>query len=40
MPKQWLEKDMVKVDETLEGLARKCGIDPAGLEATSRAGTQ
>jgi 3-oxosteroid 1-dehydrogenase len=34
VPRDWLEKDMVKQDETLAGLARKCGVDPQGLETT------
>lgn len=36
LPAHWIEKGMIQVDDTLEGLARKCGIDPAGLDATVR----
>ena len=34
MPAEWVEGGYVKQDETIAGLARKCGIDPEGLEAT------
>jgi 3-oxosteroid 1-dehydrogenase len=34
LPKKWLERDWVKEDNSLAGLARQCGIDPAGLEDT------
>jgi 3-oxosteroid 1-dehydrogenase len=34
MPKAWLANGWVKQDVTIEGLARQCGIDPAGLAAT------
>jgi 3-oxosteroid 1-dehydrogenase len=34
LPKKWLERDWVKQDISLAGLARQCGIDPSGLEAT------
>jgi 3-oxosteroid 1-dehydrogenase len=34
IPQSWVEQDLVKVDNTVRGLAQKCGIDPAGLEAT------
>ena len=31
---EWVEGGYIKQDDTIAGLARKCGIDPAGLEAT------
>jgi 3-oxosteroid 1-dehydrogenase len=34
VPKDWLRKGWAYQDATLAGLARQCGIDPAGLEAT------
>jgi len=34
MPRAWVEGGFVKLDDTIAGLARQCGIDPAGLEAT------
>jgi 3-oxosteroid 1-dehydrogenase len=34
IPPEWVKNNWVKVDDTLAGLARQCGIDPAGLEAT------
>lgn len=34
MPPEWVEQGFVKQDHTLAGLARQCGIDPTGLEAT------
>jgi 3-oxosteroid 1-dehydrogenase len=34
VPAKWIEKGWVRQDATLAGLARQCGIDPAGLEAT------
>ncbi|TAL02851.1 MAG: FAD-dependent oxidoreductase [Rhodospirillaceae bacterium] len=34
MPRAWVEGGFVKQDSTIAGLAQKCGIDPAGLEAT------
>lgn len=34
VPKKWIEQGWVKQDDTLSGLARQCGIDPAGLEST------
>ena len=34
LPRDWVAKGWVKQDVTLEGLARQCGIDPAGLAAT------
>jgi 3-oxosteroid 1-dehydrogenase len=33
IPEKWIKSGWVKVDNTLAGLARQCGIDPAGLEA-------
>jgi 3-oxosteroid 1-dehydrogenase len=33
-PKDWLESGYMKKADSLAGLAAKCGIDPAGLEAT------
>lgn len=35
-PKSWLDSGYMKKDQTLAGLARQCGIDPAGLEAEVR----
>ena len=32
IPEKWIDSGWVKVDDTLAGLARRCGIDPAGLE--------
>jgi 3-oxosteroid 1-dehydrogenase len=32
-PQIWIKDGYLTVDETLEGLADKCGIDPAGLRA-------
>jgi 3-oxosteroid 1-dehydrogenase len=32
--KDWIEKGWAKQDSALAGLARQCGVDPAGLEAT------
>jgi len=34
IPKAWVRNGWIKQDSTLEGLARQCGIDPAGLAAT------
>jgi 3-oxosteroid 1-dehydrogenase len=34
IPKAWIRRGWVNADSTLAGLARQCGIDPAGLEAT------
>jgi 3-oxosteroid 1-dehydrogenase len=34
MPRAWVESGAIKQDRTLAGLARQCGIDAAGLEAT------
>lgn len=34
VPQDWIDKGFVKQDATIDGLARQCGIDPAGLEAT------
>lgn len=34
IPKDWLEKGLVKSSGTIEGLAEQCGIDPAGLAAS------
>jgi len=34
IPKEWVEKEWVYTDDSIAGLARKCGVDPAGLEAT------
>ncbi|HTV96176.1 MAG TPA: FAD-binding protein [Steroidobacteraceae bacterium] len=34
MPQAWVDQGCVKQDGTVPGLARKCGIDPAGLEDT------
>lgn len=34
IPKEWVEKEWIFKDDSIAGLARKCGIDPAGLEAT------
>ncbi|MCB2073191.1 MAG: FAD-dependent oxidoreductase [Novosphingobium sp.] len=34
VPKDWLKKGLAKQDNTIAGLARQCGIDPAALEAT------
>lgn len=36
IPQDWLDKDMVKQADTLEELAEKCGIDPAGLTESVR----
>jgi 3-oxosteroid 1-dehydrogenase len=33
IPEKWVKSGWVKVDNTLAGLARQCGIDPSGLEA-------
>jgi len=33
-PKAWLKQGLVRKDRNIDGLARQCGIDPAGLEAT------
>jgi 3-oxosteroid 1-dehydrogenase len=33
VPKKWVEQGWVRQDDTIAGLARQCGIDPAGLEA-------
>jgi 3-oxosteroid 1-dehydrogenase len=33
-PRKWLASGYLKRSDTLEGLARECGIDPAGLAAT------
>jgi 3-oxosteroid 1-dehydrogenase len=33
-PKSWLERGVLKKGETLEDLARQCGIDPNGLRQT------
>ncbi len=34
VPKDWIERGMVKVADTVEELAQKCGIDPEGLART------
>ncbi len=34
MPPEWIESGCIKQDETLAGLAAKCGIDANGLELT------
>ena len=34
IPKDWVRRGWVYQDSTLAGLARQCGIDPAGLQAT------
>lgn len=34
MPSSWLKSGYMKRDRTIEGLARQCGIDPAGLRMT------
>jgi 3-oxosteroid 1-dehydrogenase len=34
VPDEWVDKGWVQLDDTIEGLARKCGIDPVGLAAT------
>lgn len=34
IPKEWLESGYMKTADTLETLAERCGIDPAGLAAT------
>jgi 3-oxosteroid 1-dehydrogenase len=34
MPRTWIKEGLVQQDDTLAGLAMKCGIDPAGLERT------
>jgi 3-oxosteroid 1-dehydrogenase len=34
IPKEWIAKGWAKQDATLGGLARQCGIHPAGLEGT------
>jgi 3-oxosteroid 1-dehydrogenase len=34
MPEDWVAQGQIKVADTLEELAGKCGIDPAGLAAT------
>jgi 3-oxosteroid 1-dehydrogenase len=34
IPRQWIERGWVQVDHSMTGLAQKCRIDPAGLEAT------
>ncbi|MEW9856700.1 FAD-dependent oxidoreductase [Novosphingobium rhizovicinum] len=34
IPKPWVEQGWVRQDNTIEGLARQCGIDPAGLART------
>ncbi|MFC0202909.1 FAD-binding protein [Novosphingobium soli] len=34
IPDKWVEAGWVRKDDTIEGLARQCGIDPAGLAAT------
>ena len=34
VPQKWLDAGWVKQDATIAGLARQCGIDPAGLEST------
>ncbi len=34
MPREWVEGGHIKQDDTLAGLARQCGIDVAGLEAS------
>jgi 3-oxosteroid 1-dehydrogenase len=34
MPDDWIAQGQIKVADTLEGLAQKCGIEPAGLSAT------
>ena len=34
IPGKWVEAGWVRRDDTIEGLARQCGIDPAGLAAT------
>ena len=34
IPKQWVKQGWIEEDTTIAGLARRCGIDAAGLEAT------
>jgi 3-oxosteroid 1-dehydrogenase len=34
IPQDWVRRGWVYQDQTLAGLARQCGIDPSGLEAT------
>src|SRR5262245_60539416 len=34
-PREWITRGYVKKADTLEALARRCGIDPAGLAATA-----
>jgi 3-oxosteroid 1-dehydrogenase len=34
LPADWVQKGWARQNDTLAGLAAKCGIDPAGLEAT------
>jgi 3-oxosteroid 1-dehydrogenase len=34
IPDAWIRRGWVKKDGTLDGLARQCGIDPAGLQST------
>jgi 3-oxosteroid 1-dehydrogenase len=34
IPKEWLAEGNIKVADTLEALAARCGIDPAGLAST------
>jgi 3-oxosteroid 1-dehydrogenase len=34
LPQTWIDGGYIKQDNTLEGLAPACGIDPAGLAAT------
>jgi 3-oxosteroid 1-dehydrogenase len=33
IPKPWVEKEWIYSDDTIAGLAVKCGIDPVGLQA-------
>jgi len=34
LKQSWIDSGAIKTDDTIAGLARRCGIDPAGLEAT------
>jgi 3-oxosteroid 1-dehydrogenase len=34
IPQDWIEKGFAHQDDTITGLAAKCGIDPAGLDTT------
>jgi len=33
IPKEWVEKEWIYTDDTIAGLAVKCGVDPTGLES-------